>query len=153
MLQYPSITQIGRVHEALTEGLSEKGGRLAWAISATQFYVRGRTRKSAAHNGDRGLMPKPKLINMHGRKGIVPAGALYIGRQMPWLGLPRSRWANPFKIGRDGSRAEVIGKYRDYLLSRPELMAALPELRGTDLACWCSPEPCHGEVLLELANS
>jgi hypothetical protein len=95
----------------------------------------------------------PKLINMHGRKGIVPAGAVYIGRQMPWLGLPRSRWANPFKIGRDGSRAEVISKYRDYLLSRPQLMAALPELRGTDLACWCSPEPCHGEVLLELANS
>src|SRR5215831_6014372 len=36
---------------------------------------------------------------------------------------------------------------------RHELMAALPELRGKDLACWCSPEPCHGEVLLELANS
>ena len=35
----------------------------------------------------------------------------------------------------------------------PELMAALPELRGKDLACWCSPEPCHGAVPLELANS
>lgn len=33
---------------------------------------------AAAGNGDRGLMPK--LINMHGRKGIVPAGAVYIGR-------------------------------------------------------------------------
>jgi hypothetical protein len=32
-------------------------------------------------------------------------------------------------------------------------MAALPELRDKDLARWCLPEPCHGEVLLELANS
>jgi len=47
----------------------------------------------------------------------------------------------------------VIVKYRDHLLSRPELIAALPELRGKDLACWCAPEPCHGEVLLELADS
>ena len=95
----------------------------------------------------------PKLINMRGRRGIVPPGAVYIGRQIRFLRLPRSKWANPFKIGRDGTRAEVISKYRDHLLSAPELMAALPELRGKDLACWCSPEPCHGEVLLELANS
>jgi hypothetical protein len=95
----------------------------------------------------------PKLINMKGRRGIVPSGTVYIGRQMRFLRLPRSKWANPFKIGRNGTRAEVIGKYRDHLLFRPELMAALPELRGKDLACWCSPEPCHGEVLLELANS
>ena len=95
----------------------------------------------------------PKLINMKGRRGIVPPGAVYIGRQMRFLRLPRSKWANPFKIGRDGTRTEVITNYRDHLLSRPELIAALPELRGKDLACWCAPEPCHGEVLLELANS
>ena len=95
----------------------------------------------------------PKLINMKGRRGIVPPGAVYIGRQIRFLRLPRNKWANPFKIGRDGTRAEVISKYCDHLLSAPELMAALPELRGKDLACWCSPEPCHGEVLLELANS
>jgi len=100
-----------------------------------------------------GCKQMPKLINMRGRRGIVPPGAVYIGRQIRFLRLPRSKWANPFKIGRDGTRAEVISKYRDHLLSAPELMAALPELRGKDLACWCSPEPCHGEVLLELANS
>ena len=49
MLQHPSITQIGSVHDALTEGLSEKGGRLAWAISAAQFYARGRTPKSVGY--------------------------------------------------------------------------------------------------------
>ena len=68
----------------------------------------------------------PKLINMKGRRGIVPPGAVCIGRQIRFLRLPRSKWANPFKIGRDDTRTEVITKYRDHLLSRPELIAALP---------------------------
>ena len=34
-----------------------------------------------------------------------------------------------------------------------ELRKRLPELRGRNLACWCSPgSPCHADVLLELAN-
>jgi hypothetical protein len=32
-------------------------------------------------------------------------------------------------------------------------MAALPELRGKDLICWCAPKPCHADVLLDLANA
>ena len=52
----------------------------------------------------------PKLINMKGRRGIVPPGAIYIGRQMRFLRLPRSKWANPSEIGLDGTRAEVIAK-------------------------------------------
>ena len=36
---------------------------------------------------------------------------------------------------------------------RSKLLARLPELRGKDLACWCKEgEPCHADVLLELAN-
>jgi len=38
-------------------------------------------------------------------------------------------------------------------MNNPELLAALPELRGKDLVCWCSPLPCHADVLLELANA
>jgi hypothetical protein len=38
-------------------------------------------------------------------------------------------------------------------LRKAKLLARLPELRGKDLACWCKPgEPCHADVLLELAN-
>lgn len=34
-----------------------------------------------------------------------------------------------------------------------DMKLALPELRGKNLACWCrSGEPCHADVLLELAN-
>ena len=37
---------------------------------------------------------------------------------------------------------------------RERILAELPELRGHDLACWCPlDQPCHADVLLELANS
>jgi len=55
-------------------------------------------------------------------------------------------------IGRDGSRDEVIAKYRARIVRQPVLMAALHELRGQNLVCWCAPERCHAEVLIELAN-
>jgi hypothetical protein len=72
------------------------------------------------------------------------ATQLYIGRP--------SKWGNPFVIGRDGSRADVIAKYRAWIVTQPELMNALDELRGRDLVCWCAPLACHGNVLIELAN-
>lgn len=59
---------------------------------------------------------------------------------------------NPFVIGKDGTRAEVIAKYEAWIIQQPELMASLHELTGKDLVCWCVPEACHAEVLLRLAN-
>jgi hypothetical protein len=66
-----------------------------------------------------------------------------------------SKWGNPFvmdKPGRpaDGGRAEVIRKYRAWVVEQADLMAALPELRGKRLGCWCAPLACHGDVLAEL---
>lgn len=69
-----------------------------------------------------------------------------------YIGRP-SKWGNPFIIGRDGSRDEVIEKYREWLLRHPRLVFALRELRGKKLGCWCSPLPCHGDVLAEMANA
>lgn len=63
-----------------------------------------------------------------------------------------TRWGNPFEIGKDGTREEVIEKYRDYLQNNPWLLKQLPELKGKVLGCWCAPLPCHGDILLELAN-
>ncbi|MBF6588900.1 MAG: DUF4326 domain-containing protein [Ktedonobacterales bacterium] len=84
----------------------------------------------------------------------------YIGRRMP--GWPDGTWGNPYKVGRDGSRAEVIGKYREWVRHQPHLVARLPELRGKTLGCWCAPRGglpgnlhgtiCHGEVLAALAD-
>jgi Domain of unknown function (DUF4326) len=71
--------------------------------------------------------------------------------------LPGSKWANPFKIGPEMSREESIRQYRARLLSSPALLAAVPELRGKVLACWCKERDravaCHGDVLAELADA
>jgi hypothetical protein len=66
---------------------------------------------------------------------------VYIGRAMPRFGLAASKGANPFRAGCDGDRREVIAKYERWLRCEPELMAALPELRGKTLGCWCAPQP------------
>ena len=64
----------------------------------------------------------------------------------------RSRWGNPFRLRREADRAQVIAQYRAWLLAQPDLLAALPTLRGKVLACWCAPRPCHGDVLVALAE-
>ncbi|MFZ4100108.1 MAG: DUF4326 domain-containing protein [Chlamydiia bacterium] len=73
---------------------------------------------------------------------------VYIGRDKEWGA--DTRWGNPFHIGPDGTREEVIVKYRNWILQQPELLAALPMLEGKILGCHCKPEACHGDVLLEL---
>jgi len=90
-----------------------------------------------------------------GRRGIV-----FINKER----FPKqdSIWANPFKIGRDGTRDDVLCKYekllRDKLYTNDVNKAAaastykedLLKLDGKILGCWCKPEPCHGDVLLKL---
>lgn len=85
-----------------------------------------------------------KVLNARRAGRHSTAAQVYVGRP--------SKWGNPFVIGRDGSRTEVIAKYRAWIVAQPELMNALHELRGRDLVCWCAPLACHGDVLRELAN-
>ena len=54
-------------------------------------------------------------------------------KKSQYIGRP-SKWGNPFTIGRDGTRAEVIEKYARYLAATQRLLDALPELRGKTLA-------------------
>lgn len=68
-----------------------------------------------------------------------------------YIGRP-SKWGNPFVIGTDGTRQEVVSKYASWIQTQPQLLADLPELEGEDLVCWCAPAACHGDVLLALAN-
>lgn len=74
---------------------------------------------------------------------------VYIGRWNPKIPI-QSKWANPFKIGPDGNRKEVLKKYEIWIRQQPELMASLHELKGKRLACWCYPSFCHGTILLRL---
>ena len=70
-----------------------------------------------------------------------------------YIGRP-SKWGNPFKIGTDGSRQDVIRKYRVWILANTSLIKQIrSELRGKTLGCWCRPDACHGDVLAELADN
>ena len=62
-------------------------------------------------------------------------------------------WGNPFIIGRDGTREEVIAKYRTWIRGQPGRMRNLEKLRDKVLGCYCKPEACHGDVLAELADN
>ena len=68
---------------------------------------------------------------------------VYIGRG--------SRWGNPFVIGRDGGRGEVIAKYRAHLWAQVKsgdvTLDDLRELNGKRLGCFCKPKACHGDVI------
>ena len=66
-----------------------------------------------------------------------------------YIGRP-SLFGNPFKIGKDGTRAEVIEKYEAYARHEPRILANLETLRGKRLGCWCKPLACHGDVLVKL---
>ena len=69
-----------------------------------------------------------------------------------YIGRP-SKWQNPFKIGKDGTRLEVIEKFRDYAMNNPKLIKeAKKELRGKILGCWCRPKVCHGDVWIEIVD-
>jgi len=68
-----------------------------------------------------------------------------------YIGRP-SKWGNKFNIGEDGTRAEVIEKHRQWILTQPELMASLEELKDKTLGCWCYPKACHGDTLAQMVN-
>lgn len=65
----------------------------------------------------------------------------------------KSDWGNPFVMGEDGDRATVIESFRTYYALKPSLHRRIDELCGKVLACWCCPDACHGEVLVEEVHS
>lgn len=100
--------------------------------------------KSTSRDGMDKQQGKPRVVHVNKAPYDV-----YIGR-MSKFGDPK--FGNPFMIPRDGTREEVIAKFKAWVVTQPHLMAALPELRGKTLGCHCSPLPCHGDVLWEMAN-
>jgi len=80
-----------------------------------------------------------KVINFKNKKFVEEE--VFIGRG--------SIWGNPFKIGKDGTRSEVIAKFERYLATNKVLLKALPSLADKTLVCFCKPKPCHGDVLVK----
>lgn len=87
-------------------------------------------------------MSSKKTTVIHTANAAGSRDEVYIGRP--------SKWGNPFVIGRDGDREEVIAKFEKHCA---HLRAdADNELRGKVLLCYCSPLACHGDVLARWAN-
>jgi predicted NAD-dependent protein-ADP-ribosyltransferase YbiA (DUF1768 family) len=67
-----------------------------------------------------------------------------------------SKWANPYQISAKDDRDTVIKKYKEYILQKIKedpIKYNIEELRGKNLGCWCHPERCHGDILIEILNS
>ena len=104
----------------------------------------------------------PRRVQRKRTKGWrMPRGAVYVGRGTPY--------GNPYRVARTrrdlesgdpmvvATPAEAAARYRDWLdnTRRGQCVRDLlvNHLWGRDLACWCPPgQPCHADVLLELAN-
>lgn len=90
----------------------------------------------------------------------MPASVVHFRKEPydTYVGRP-SKWGNPFshKAGTAARfkveyRNEAIERYEAWILTQPQLLADLHELRGKVLGCWCKPKRCHGDVLVRLAN-
>lgn len=112
------------------------------------------------------MISAPQRIQLRRSKGWrLPAGAVVVSRP--------TRWGNPYRVGVHGTAAKCVAAYRLVVFGPGSLIvtgggrpgygeqerllrharAHIAELRGKDLACWCAlDEPCHADVLLELAN-
>lgn len=84
---------------------------------------------------------------MHRIGKKVPEDCVYVGRPSPW--------GNPYAKGPHADREDVINKFRDYAEKRIQMEPEwLSPLKGaTALVCWCSPLPCHAQVLLDLLDA
>ena len=78
-----------------------------------------------------------------------PNFSIYIGRE--WAGLSESPFHNPFHVGKDGSRDEVILKFIGYWYAPKQwkLRETALIMIGPDdiLGCWCKPLQCHGDII------
>ncbi|WP_036384005.1 DUF4326 domain-containing protein [Muricauda sp. MAR_2010_75] len=78
-----------------------------------------------------------------------------------YIGRP-SKWGNPFSH-KEGtlakfkvtSREKAVEQYREWITNGKgkHLLKDLHELKGKILGCWCHPQKCHGDVLVELVNN
>lgn len=125
--------------EAAT-ALTRQALPIAWSRDSPAYH---RSFEAAWRDAARRLPrePLPKTRVVHCRHEPFD---LFIGRP--------SKWGNQFHIGRDGTREAVIAKFRHWLMRRPLLLREVRSLRGKVLGCHCPPQPCHGDVLAELAD-
>jgi hypothetical protein len=102
------------------------------------------------------------LVNVRSpewHEAVANGAAVYIGRRCG--SFKDSIWGNPWKVGTKYgiARGDAVELYRQWARGEREHPKGkafphgdLEELRGRTLGCWCAPQKCRGEVLLELLN-
>lgn len=110
------------------------------------------------------MKPKPQRIQLKRTKGFNLQAASLALNGLPAVNCARpSKYGNPHKIGYCNlcgkvhkSKAEAVqafSEFDEYLRGSKQMQKHFAFVRGKNLACWCKPdEPCHCDVLLELAN-
>ena len=130
----------------------EYNKNLILTVTPCKFILNIVSHKSLTKNNE------PKIISLKGKKDILgcslekaSSNYIYIGRNINMGGwkLPKSKWANPYSVNQYG-RDRALKLYNYYIVSTPFLYDSISELNGKILACWCFPEPCHGDILVEL---
>ena len=140
--QYPNIL----------EAIKDSGG-LAWIKKCSHFTF-GRTKNFKRWEGQGLESPYIRCLYEAYAATNNTARVVHCKREPydVYIGRP-SKWGNPFLIGKDGTREEVTEKYRQFILKHPQLIEDLYELKGKVLGCWCAPNSCHGDVLIELMTT
>lgn len=90
---------------------------------------------------------RPKYNDIH--EWLLKKKHVYIGRNVVYVGVPASKWANPYSAKKFGLD-KCLSKYEKYV--RDNLYDDLEELCGKTLGCWCKPNKCHGDVLKKLLD-
>ena len=131
----------GRLTEALVRRAveetrsSSRAGDLAWS-------------QSELDRKEQVLAGKTVVANMHKDADLaLIAWAKETGRFIPID--RRSDWGNPFVMGDDGDRDTVCNSYELFFQLKLSLHIRIKELQGAVLGCWCYPNKCHGEYLIQ----
>lgn len=96
---------------------------------------------------------KPIRIQLSREAGFDLQATSIALNGLPAVNVARpSKWGNPYLIGEDGTREQCVQMFKRWLMAHPKDTS---ELRDRNLACWCAfdGQPCHADVLLEIANS
>lgn len=80
-----------------------------------------------------------KVLNK--KTDFIHSEAVYVGRGSPY--------GNPYRLGENGTRTEVIDAFVNNILPTLDVSA----LRGKDLVCFCAPKRCHADYILIKANA
>lgn len=92
----------------------------------------------------------PVRLQLSRRKGFDLQALSMATNGLPAVNVARpSKWGNPWTVENTGRIDAVLR----FACETAPLLDVSP-LRGKNLACWCAldGEPCHADVLLEIAS-